>query len=128
MNPVTVVDAIWLHRIKTPAALRKEYDFSAEDAKKIIQEALRLDVWTNPYGAGPKTNKLAKLTGFVKKLAPVAAAHSGVHVTVTDRDIVALRNEARAAGDSAQARLCADALRGDLIARRSCERVIRAQH
>lgn len=68
MNPVTVVDTIWLHKIKTPAALRKEYDFSAEDAKKIIQEALRLDVWTNPYGAGPKTNKLAKLTGLVTRI------------------------------------------------------------
>ncbi len=68
MNPVTVAESIWLHRIKTPAALRREYDFSAEDAKKIIQEALRLDVWTNPYGAGPKTNKLAKLTGFVTRI------------------------------------------------------------
>ena len=68
MNPSSVAEAIWLDRIKTPAALRRSYDFSAEDAKKIIQEALRLDVWTNPYGEGPKTNKVAKLTGFVTRI------------------------------------------------------------
>lgn len=46
-------------------------------------------------------------------------------ITITDQDIIALRCEARAAGDAVKARLCADALRGDLIARRSCEQAIR---
>lgn len=44
---------------------------------------------------------------------------------VTDRDIQALRCEARLAGDAAQAILCRDALAGDVEAREECIRVIR---
>lgn len=68
MNPTSVADSIRLDRIETPAALRQRLNFSAGDAKKIIQEALRLDIWTNHFGEGPETNRLAKLTGFAARI------------------------------------------------------------
>lgn len=44
--------------------------------------------------------------------------------TLTDEQLVALRGEAAAAGDSAQVELCRRALRGDERAMAACVRVI----
>jgi hypothetical protein len=46
--------------------------------------------------------------------------------TITDSTIRQLRSEAASAGDSAQVKICDQALAGDSEAREECERVISA--
>lgn len=75
MHSSTVVaNHIWLRDIKTQAALLKQFaDFSKEEAKEIVDFAKKIDVWKDPYGDGPKTNKVAKLTGFVQRILTAKA-------------------------------------------------------